>query len=170
MPLRPGIPEHQTHDYERHGTTSLFAALDAKSGEVIGETYRRHRAIEFLKFLKLIDAKTPAELELHLILDNYATHKTPAVKRWLLRHPRFHLHFTPTSASWLNLVERLFSEITQRRIRRGSFNSTRELETAIRQYIDARNTDPKPFAWTADADLILGKVADICQSIYNSAH
>jgi transposase len=157
MPLRPAIPEHQTHDYERHGTTSLFAALDAKTGDVIAETYRRHRSIEFLKFLKLIDVKTPADFELHLILDNYATHKTPPIKRWLLRHPRFHLHFTPTSSSWINLVERLFAEMTERRIRRGSFNSTRELETALRQYVDARNVNPKPFVWTADADLILGK-------------
>lgn len=170
MPLRPGIPRQQTHDYVRHGTTSLFAALDAKSGTVIEQLHRRHRHQEFLRFLKKIDAETPKRLELHLILDNYATHKTPAVKRWLLQHPRFHLHFTPTSASWLNLVERFFAEITQRQIRNGSFTGVAHLEREIRAYIRQRNKDPKPFIWTATADMILEKIANICERTSNSQH
>lgn len=170
MPLRPGIPRQQTHDYERHGTTSLFAALDAKSGNVIEQLHRRHRAEEFLKFLKKIDAETPKRLEVHLILDNYATHKTPAVKRWLLQHPRFHLHFTPTSASWLNLVERFFAEITQRRIRNGSFTGVAQLEREIRAYVRQRNKNPKPFVWTATADMILDKVVKVCERTSNSLH
>jgi transposase len=170
MPLRPGIPRQQTHDYVRHGTTSLFAALDAKSGTVIEQLHRRHRHQEFLRFLKKIDAETPKRLELHLILDNYATHKTPAVKRWLLQHPRFHLHFTPTSASWLNLVERFFAEITQRQIRNGSFTGVAHLEREIRAYIRQRNKDPKPFTWTATADMILEKIATICERTSNSQH
>ena len=168
MPLRPGIPRQQTHDYVRHGTTSLFAALDAKSGKVIEQLHRRHRHQEFLRFLKKIDAQTPKRLEIHLILDNYATHKTPAVKRWLLQHPRFQLHFTPTSASWLNLVERFFAEITQRRIRNGSFTGVVHLEREIRDYIRRRNKDPKPFIWTASSDMILDKVANICERTSNS--
>jgi transposase len=170
MPLRPGIPEHQTHDYVRNGTTSLFAALDVKTGSIISALHQRHRHQEFLKFLKRIDEQTPEDLDLHLVLDNYGTHKTPTVKRWLTRHPRFHLHFTPTSGSWLNQVERFFGEITQRRIRRGSFPSTGALEQAISEYIKDRNQHPKPFIWTADADLILGKVATICKRISNSPH
>ena len=170
LPLRPGIPRRQTHDYVRHGTTSLFAALDIKSGKVIGETHRRHRHQEFVKFLDSIDAELPTELEVHIVLDNYATHKTPRVKRWFLRHPRFHVHFTPTSASWLNQVERVFAELTERRIRPGSFNSTAELERVIRNYLVERNRNPKPFIWTATADMILGKVAQTCQRISNSGH
>lgn len=170
MPLRPGIPRQQTHDYVRHGTTSLFAALDAKSGRVIEQLHRRHRHQEFLRFLKKIDAETPKRLDVHLILDNYATHKTPAIKRWLLQHPRFHLHFTPTSASWLNLVERFFAEITQRQIRNGSFTGVTHLEREIRAYIRARNKNPKPFVWTASADMILDKVAIICERTSNSQH
>lgn len=170
LPLRPGIPRRQTHDYVRHGTTSLFAALDIKTGKVIGETHRRHRHQEFIKFLDRIDADTPTGLDIHMVLDNLATHKTPRVKRWLVRHPRFHVHFTPTSASWLNQVERLFAEITERRIRRGSFNSTAELEREIRDYLTQRNREPKPFIWTASADMILGKVARACQRISNSGH
>ena len=146
-----------THDYKRNGTTTLFAALDIATGKVIGECLARHRADEFLTFLKKIDRETPAHLDLHLILDNYATHKTPAVKRWLARHKRFILHFTPTSCSWLNLVERLFAEITRQRIRRGIFHDVAELESAINEWIENRNQDPKPFTWTATAKTILVK-------------
>ena len=147
-----------THDYKRNGTTTLFAALDvAAAGTFISECLARHRADEFLSFLKTIDRETPAHLDLHLILDNYATHKTPAVKRWLARHKRFTLHFTPTSCSWLNLVERLFAEITRQRIRRGTFNDVTELKTAIAEWIEHRNQNPKPFKWTASAKSILAK-------------
>ena len=157
LPIKKGRAGTMTHDYKRNGTTTLFAALDVASGTVIGECLPRHRADEFLAFLKKIDRQTPAHLDLHLILDNYATHKTPAVKRWLARHKRFTLHFTPTSCSWLNLVERLFAEITRQRIRRGTFTSVAELEAAITDWIDARNIDPKPFSWTAKASNIITK-------------
>lgn len=170
LPLRPGIPAQMTHDYERHGTTSLFAALDVATGKIIGRTYRRHRAKEFLKFLRVIERETPANLDVHLILDNYATHKTAEVRGWLARHPRFHLHFTPTSASWLNLVERFFAEITERRIRRGTFRSVASLECAIMDYIAHRNQAPKPFIWTATADDILDKVRSFCESTCDSQH
>jgi transposase len=146
-----------THDYKRNGTTTLFAALNMATGTVIGECAPRHRADEFLAFLKKIDRETPAHLDLHLILDNYATHKTPAVKRWLARHKRLKLHFTPTSCSWLNMVERLFAEITRQRIRRGTFHNVAELETAIGEWIQHRNQNPKPFTWTATAKTILVK-------------
>ncbi len=157
LPMKKGRAGTMTHDYKRNGTTTLFAALDVASGTVIGECLPRHRANEFLAFLKTIDQKTPAHLDLHLILDNYATHKTLAVKRWLKRHKRFHLHFTPTSSSWLNLVERLFAEITRQRIRRGSFNSVDALKAAIAEWIEHRNQNPKPFTWTATAKSILAK-------------
>jgi len=157
LPLKKGRAGTMTHDYKRNGTTTLFAALDVAAGTVIGECLARHRADEFLAFLKTIDRQTPAHLDLHLILDNYATHKTPAVKRWLARHKRFALHFTPTSCSWLNLVERLFAEITRQRIRRGTFNDVTELKTAIAQWIEHRNQNPKPFKWTASAKSILAK-------------
>lgn len=170
LPLRPGQPERRTHDYERHGTTTLFAALDAKTGHVIGEVHRRHRAAEFLTFLRTIDAQTAAELDLHLILDNYGTHKTPAIHRWLVKHPRFHLHFTPTSASWLNLVERWFAELTEKQIRRGSHRSTLQLEAAIKAFLARHNAAPKPFVWTKTADAILEKVAGFCERISNSGH
>ncbi len=147
-----------THDYKRHGTTTLFAALDVATGEVIHECLPRHRHQEFLRFIKAVEKQTDPELELHFILDNYATHKHPKVKDWLERHPRVHFHFLPTSASWLNLVERFFSEITTRQIRRLAVHSVAELEEAITTYIDLRNKDPKPFTWTASADLILEKV------------
>ena len=140
-----------THDYKRHGTTTLFAALDVATGKVIGECLPRHRSKEFLKFLKKIDQQTLPYLDLHLIVDNYATHKTPAVQRWLKRHPRFKLHFIPTSSSWLNLVERLFAEITRQQIRRGVFHSVPALEAAIVDWINHRNANPKPFVWTATA-------------------
>jgi transposase len=146
-----------THDYKRHGTTTLFAALDAKTGLVIGECHPRHRSREFIRFLKRIDRAVKKALDVHLVLDNYGTHKTPDVKTWLARYPRFHCHFTPTSASWLNLVERLFAEITTKRIRRGAFTSVAELEAAIHDYLDRHNANPKPFIWTKPAELILEK-------------
>ena len=162
LPLRPGVPERQTHDYKRHGTTSLFAALDVATGKVIGSLHRRQRHQEFLRFLERIDAAVPEPFEIHLVMDNYGTHKMPKVKRWFARRPRYRLHFTPTSASWLNQVERFFGLITQRRIRRGTFGSVRELESAIRDYLTQHNETAKPFAWTADADTILKKLARFC--------
>jgi transposase len=170
LPMRPGHPERRTHDYVRHGTTSLFAALDVRTGAVIGECHRRHRAVEFRKFLATIDAAIPAKLDVHLVLDNYATHKTPAIQRWLVKRPRFHVHFTPTGASWLNLVERWFAEITQRCIRRGTFRSTLELETAIREYLAISNQQPKPFVWTKTADEILKAIARFCERISETGH
>jgi transposase len=158
LPMRPGLPERQSHDYLRHGVTSLFAALNVKTGAVIGACHRRHRHQEFLRFLRRIDAETIGEREVHLVLDNYGTHKAPAVQRWFAAHPRFHVHFTPTSASWLNQVERFFAEITRRRIRRGTFRSVRALERAIREYLDHHNGKPKPFVWTASADDIFAKL------------
>jgi transposase len=165
LPLRPGQPERQTHDYKRHGTTTLFAALNAKTGEVIGECHRRHRAIEFRKFLNTIDQSVPRDLDVHLILDNYGTHKTPSIHRWLLRHPRFHLHFTPVGGSWLNLVECWFSALTNKQIRRGTHRSTLALERAIRDYLGAVNADPRPFVWSKTADEILRKIATFCDAI-----
>lgn len=170
LPMRPGQAERRTHDYVRHGTTSLFAALDVASGRVIGQLHRRHRSIEFAKFLDTIDANVPPQLDVHLILDNYGTHKTPRIRRWLLRHPRFHLHFTPTGASWLNLVERWFAMLTQKQIKRGVHRSTRELETAIRNFLAVHNEDPKPFVWTKTADEILESVARFCKRISDSGH
>ena len=170
LPMRPGQAERRTHDYVRHGTTSLFAALDVKSGKVIGECHRRHRAREFRKFLGTIDASAPTRLDVHLILDNYGTHKTPSIRRWLVRHPRFHLHFTPTSASWMNLVERWFGLLTERQIRRGTHRSTRELEGAIMAYLNSNNKHPKPFVWTKTADEIFASIARFCQRISNSGH
>ena len=146
-----------THDYKRYGTTTLFAALDVKSGLVIGECQRRHRAKEFIRFLKRIDRCVQKGLDVHLVLDNYGTHKTAEVKAWLAKHPRFKLHFTPTSASWLNLVERFFAEITTKRIRRGTFTSIAQLEDAIHDYLDRRNGEPKPFIWTKTASHIIEK-------------
>lgn len=158
LKVRPGLPEHQTHDYKRHGTTTLFAALELATGMVITKFKKRHRHQEFITFLAEVDARTPAELDLHVILDNYGTHKTPAVQRWLKRHPRFHMHFIPTSSSWLNLVERLFRELTEQRIRRGTFTSVPELEAAIQAWLDEYAKDPKPFKWTKTVDEILRKV------------
>jgi transposase len=162
LPMMPGVPGRQTHDYIRHGVTSLFAALDLATGQVIGQHQRRHRHQEFLRFLKTIDAATPAELDLHLICDNYATHKTPAIRRWLASHPRFHLHFTPTSASWLNLVERWFAELTRRKLRRSAHRSVAELEADVNAWIAAWNEDPKPFVWAKTADEILANLANYC--------
>lgn len=163
LPMRPGQAERRTHDYKRHGTTSLFAALDAKTGTVIAETHRRHRSVEFRKFLNRVDASVPAELDVHLIMDNYGTHKTPLIRAWLVQHPRFHVHFTPTYGSWLNLVERWFAELTTKQIRRGSHRSVPELERAIWEFIDAHHEDPKPFVWTKSADEILASIARFAQ-------
>jgi transposase len=165
LPMKKGRAGTMTHDYKRNGTTTLFAALSMLDGKVIGACLPRHRSREFLQFLKLIDQQTPAGLDLHLILDNYATHKTPAVNRWLKRHPRFHLHFTPTSSSWLNMVERFFAEITRNRIRRGIFKSVAELKAAIADYLEKHNADPKPFVWTKSAGEILEKVARAKQAL-----
>jgi transposase len=165
LPMKKGRAGTMTHDYKRNGTTTLFAALNMLDGKVIRTCMPRHRQLEFLRFLKLIDQKTPAGLDLHLIVDNYATHKTPAVKRWLNAHPRFHLHFTPTSASWLNMVERFFAEITRNRIRRGAFKSVADLKGAIMQYLENHNADPKPFVWTKSASQILEKVARANQAL-----
>ena len=170
LPMRPGQAERRAHDYKRNGTTSLFAALDAKTGKVIGQLHRRHRALEFRKFLDKIDAAVPPKLEVHLILDNYGTHKTAAIQRWLLKRPRFHLHFTPTSASWLNLVERWFALLTEQQLRRGIFRSTRNLESTIRNYIEAHNEQSKPFIWTKTADEILASVARFCQRTLETGH
>jgi transposase len=168
--MAPTTPAKMTHDYVRHGTTSLFAALDIVSGSVIAQHYRRHRHQEFLRFLKVIDAAVPQDLELHLVLDNYATHKTEPVKKWLLRHPRFHLHFTPTSASWLNLVERWFAELTCRKLRRSAHRSVLELERDIRSWTNEWNKNPKPFVWTKTADDILDTLAAYCTRINDSGH
>jgi transposase len=170
LPLLPGTPERRTHDYVRHGTTSLFAALDVGSGRVYEQLHRRHRAHEFGKFLRHLDAQVPAELEVHLVLDNYATHKTAAIRAWLGRHPRFHLHFTPTGASWLNLVERWFSELTTKRLRRAAHRSVAELERDIGAWVAHWNENPKPFAWTKSADDILASVAAYCQRISGAGH
>jgi transposase len=170
LPMLPTTPARRSHDYVRHGTASLFAALDVTSGQVISQLHRRHRHQEFLRFLKQIDASVPAELELHLVCDNYATHKTPAIKTWLLRHPRFQLHFTPTSASWLNLVERWFAELTNRKLRRSSHRSLAELEADLSAWIAAWNADPKPFVWTKTADEILDTLANYLQRTNNSGH
>jgi transposase len=170
LPVLPTTPARMTHDYVRHGTTSLFAAYDVASGSVIAQSYRRHRHQEFLRFLKLIDAAVPKDLDLHLVLDNYATHKTPAIHQWLLKHPRFRLHFTPTSSSWLNLVERWFAELTSRKLRRSAHRSVTELENDIRKWINEWNKHPKPFVWTKSADDILETVAEYCQRITDSGH
>jgi transposase len=161
LPLRPGLPERQTHDYERHGTTTLFAALNVLDGKVIGSCLPRHRHSEFLRFLEHLDRQIPKKREVHLILDNYGTHTHPTVQAWFAARPRYHLHFTPTGASWLNLVERFFAEITRKRIRRGTFASLGELIRAIRDYIRHHNNDPKPFVWTATAKSIRGKIRRI---------
>ena len=169
LPLRPGIPARQTHDYKRNGTTTLFAALNVLDGKVIGDCMTRHRHQEFIRFLKKIDAQTPADRELHLIVDNYATHKHPRVKNWFKRHPRFHLHFTPTSSSWLNMVERWFREITDKRIRRGSFSSVPELIAAINEYLENHNQNPKVFIWSASVEKILAKITK-CKEVLDALH
>lgn len=172
LPMAPARTERATHDYARHGTTSLFAALDVATGAVIGRCHRRHRHQEFLKFLDHLDATLVREpgVAVHVVLDNYGTHKTPAVKRWFLRHPEYHLHFTPTSASWLNQVERFFAAITEDRIRRGVFTSVPQLERAITDYLAEHNKNPRPFVWTADADSILDRVKRVCERTSDSGH
>jgi transposase len=159
LPMRPGQVERRTHDYTRHGTTSLFAALDIKTGKVIGACHRRHRAVEFRKFLDTIEANVPADLDVHVIVDNYGTHKTTAIRAWFAKRPRFHIHFTPTYGSWINLVERWFALLTERQIKRGAHRSVRALEAAIKEFLDAHNEDPKPFLWTKTADEILASIA-----------
>jgi transposase len=170
LPLRPGQPERHTHDYVRHGTTSLFAALDVATGQVITRCHARHRAIEFRKFLNAIDAQVSPELDIHLILDNLSTHKAPTVKRWLTQHPRYHLHFTPTSASWMNQVETWFSLLTRRQLRRGVHRSVAELEAALLAYAAQSNETAKPFRWTKSADEILQSVKRFCLHTSNSRH
>ena len=162
LPMMPGVPERRTHSYVRHGTTSLFAALDVASGFVIGKCYKRHRAAEFLKFLKEVDAQVPDGLDIHIVMDNYATHKTPKIKAWLARRPHYHVHFTPTSASWINQVERWFAELTRKRLQRGVHVSVRQLEADIRAFIDRHNQNPRPFKWTKSADQILAAVKRFC--------
>lgn len=170
LPMALGQCERRTHDYVRHGTTTLFAALDVKSGRVIGSVRRRHRSQEFLKFLKTIESETPEGLDLHLILDNYNTHKVPSVRRWLVRHPRFHLHFTPTYSSWINLVERWFAGLTEKKIRRSAHKSVKRLEDDIKRYIEINNENPRPFVWTKTADEILAAVARFCKRTSGSGH
>ena len=165
LPMMPGTPEFQTHDYIRHGTTSLFAALDIASGFVIGKCYKRHRAREFLNFLKEIDANAPDDIDIHIVMDNYATHKTKEVRAWLARRPRYHVHFTPTSASWINQVERWFAELTRKQLKRGVHTSVRELEADIRSFIELNNQNPKPYRWTKSADQILASVKRFCLRI-----
>lgn len=170
FPLMPGVPERRTHDYRRNGTTNLYAALNVASGHVISSMTARHRAQEFLRFLKLIDATVPEHLDVHVVLDNSSTHKTPAVQRWLVRHPRFELHFTPTYSSWLNLVERWFGELTTKWLRRGTHRSVRELVSSIRTWITNWNDDPRPFVWHKSADEILDSLAAYCQRTNGSGH
>ena len=170
LPMLPGTPERATHDYKRSGTSSLYAALDISTGKVIGSLHARHRAIEFKKFLQTLDREVPAELDVHVILDNSSTHKTPAIKRWLLAHPRFVLHFTPTSSSWLNLVERWFSELTTKKLRRATHRSVHQLNKDIRAWIDTWNDEPKPFIWTKTADQILDSITRYCGRINDSRH
>ena len=159
LPMRPGQAERRSHDYRRHGTTSLFAALEVKTGKVIGQTHRRHRSVEFRKFLDQVEANVPVDLDIHIVMDNYGTHKTALIRHWFAKRPRFHVHFTPTYGSWLNLVERWFAELTNKQLRRGVHRSVRELERAIREFLDAHNDDPRPFIWTKTADEILASIA-----------
>ena len=170
LPMLPGVPERATHDYKRSGTSSLYAALDITSGQVIGRLHSRHRAIEFKQFLQTLDREVPPELDVHVVLDNSSTHKTPAIQKWLTAHPRFVLHFTPTSSSWLNLVERWFAELTTKKLRRGAHRSVRELNADIRAWIKTWNDNPKPYVWTKTADQILESIATYCTRINESRH
>jgi transposase len=170
LPMLPGTPERATHDYKRSGTSSLYAALDISTGKVISSLHARHRALEFKKFLQTLDREVPEELDVHVILDNSSTHKTPAIQRWLVAHPRFVMHFTPTSSSWLNLVERWFSELTTKKLRRGTHRSVRELNADIRTWIETWNDEPKPFVWTKTADQILHSITRYCGQINDSGH
>ena len=166
LPMRPGQPARRTHDYKRHGTTSLFAALDIATGHVIGKCFPRHRSVEFRNFLDEIEAKVPRDLDVHLVMDNYGTHKTALIRRWLARRPRWHVHLTPTSSSWLNQVERFFALLTDQQIRRGIHRSVTELHAAIAAFINRHNADPKPFRWTKSADDILASIERFC--VYNT--
>ena len=168
LPLRPGLPERRTHDYVRGGTTNLYAALDVASGHVIADMTDRHRATEFRQFLNLINRSVPEDLDVHLVVDNVSTHKTPEIKRWLVRHPRFHLHFTPTYSSWINLVERWFAELTNKWLKRATHRSTKELETSITHWV--WNEEPRPFVWHKSADEILDTLASYCARITDSGH
>jgi transposase len=170
LPMLPGTPQRATHDYKRHGTSSLYAALDIATGKVIGSLHAKHRAIEFKKFLQTIDREVPADLDVHLILDNASSHKTPAIRNWLIAHPRFHVHFTPTSSSWLNLVERWFGELTTKKLRRSTHRSVHQLNTDIRAWIDTWNDNPRPFVWTKTADQILDSITRYCNPINDSQH
>jgi transposase len=170
LPMLPGAPQRATHDYKRAGTSSLYAALDITSGKVIGRLHGRHRAIEFKQFLHTLDREVPAQLDVHVVLDNSSTHKTPAIQKWLAAHPRFVLHFTPTSSSWLNLVERWFAELTSKKLRRGAHRSVRDLNADIRAWIETWNADPKPYVWTKTADQILESIATYCTRINDSRH
>ena len=170
LPMLPGTPERATHDYKRNGTSSLYAALDLTTGKVIGSLHGRHRAIEFKKFLQTLDREVPEDLEVHLVLDNSSTHKTPQIKDWLIAHPRFVLHFTPTSSSWLNLVERWFAELTNKKLRRSAHKSVRALNTDIRAWIETWNENPRPYVWTKTADQILESIANYCNRTNNSGH
>ena len=165
LPMMPGVPERRTHNYVRHGTTSLFAALDVASGLVIGKCYKRHRATEFLSFLKEIDRRVPDDLDVHIVMDNYATHKTTSIRAWLARRPRYHVHFTPTSASWINQVERWFAELTRKQLQRGVHTSVAQLEADIAAFVEANNADPKPYRWTKSADEILASVKRFCHRV-----
>jgi transposase len=170
LPMLPGTPQRATHDYKRAGTSSLYAALDLTTGKVIGRLHSRHRAIEFKQFLQTLDREVPGHLDVHLVLDNSSTHKTPTIQRWLAAHPRFALHFTPTSSSWLNLVERWFAELTTKKLRRGTHRSVRALNADIRAWIDTWNANPRPFVWNKTADEILDSIARYCQRINESRH
>ncbi len=170
LPLLPGVPQRATHDYRRYGTSSLYAALDIASGKVIGSLHARHRAIEFKQFLTKLDREVPPDLEVHLVLDNSSTHKTPAIKRWLLAHPRFVLHFTPTSSSWLNLVERWFAELTTKKLQRSTHRNVRQLNADIRAWIEHWNQHPRPFAWTKTTEEILDTITNYCKRINDSGH
>jgi transposase len=170
LPMHYGLPETHTHDYRRYGTTTLFAALDLATGEVIGKLKRRHRSAEFISFLRHVDASVPTDLDIHMILDNYGTHKTPKVKNWLMRHPRFHCHFTPTYSSWLNLVERFFAALTEQQLRRGTHRSVPALENAIREYLRIYNEDPHPFRWSKSADEIIESINSVIKRINRTGH
>jgi transposase len=168
LPLKPGRTERRTPEYDRHGTTSLFAALDVATGNVIGKCFPQHRSVEFRRFLNIVDKDVNQDLDVHLVVDNLSTHKTPSIKRWLLKHPRFHMHFIPTHSSWLNQIERWFGLLTERQIKRGAHCSVKELESAIYEFLEVHNSDPAPFKWTKSADEILNKVAGFCRETLNT--
>ena len=170
LPMQPGQVERRTHDYKRHGTTTLFAALNAKTSEVITQVHQRHRSTQFREFLDLVDASVPASLDVHIIMDNYSTHKTPLIRHWFAKRPRFHVHFTPTYGSWLSLVERWFAELTNKQLRRGAFKSVPQLKTAILEFIAAHQADPKPFIWTKSADEILESLGRLLKRISGAGH